>query len=58
MVLTGMQVSSVGVAANSGGAVVINSIVNGISFAFARETGVAVPWNTTINWMLVQRDPF
>ena len=46
--------SSLGVAANSGGAIVVNGIVDGVSFDLARATGVAVPWDETIMWELVR----
>lgn len=58
MFLLGSQISSAGVAANSGGGIAVNSIVNGVSFALARPTGVAVPWSEHVSWMLVLRDPF
>ncbi len=50
----GTEVTSVGVGANSGGAVVVNSIVSGVSFAFARATAVAAPWDETVMWELVK----
>lgn len=50
----GSVVGSVGVGANSGGAIVVNSVVAGTSFAFARATGVAVPWDEVIMWELVR----
>lgn len=43
---------SVDVAAASGGAVVVNSIVDGVSFALARQYGVSAPWDSTIYWTL------
>jgi hypothetical protein len=43
---------SVGVGANSGGAVVVNSIVSGVSFALARATAVGAPWDSTVSWMI------
>jgi hypothetical protein len=46
--------SSLGVAANSGGTIVVSSIVDGVSFALARATGVAVPWDETVMWELVR----
>ena len=45
---------SVGLAASSGGAIVVNSIVDGVSFAFARSMGFAVPWDETIMWELMR----
>lgn len=53
----GTRVSSVGVATTSGGGVVVNanSIVGGVSFAFARATGTAVGWDETIMWEIVKR---
>ncbi len=50
----GTQPNSVGVAANSGGAVVVNSIVDSVSFAFARATGVAVPWDEAVMWEVLR----
>jgi len=50
----GSSVSSVGVGANSGGAIVVNSIISATSFAFARATGTAVPWDEIIMWELVR----
>src|SRR3989304_3485665 len=54
LIMFGTQPSSVGVGANSGGAIVVNSIVSGTSFAFARATGTAVPWNEVIMWSLIK----
>ena len=48
---------SLGVAANSGGPIVVNSIVQNVSFIFGRSTGVAVPWDTTIMWELLRTSP-
>ena len=48
---------SLGVAANSGGHIVVTSIVQNTSFIFGRSTGVAVPWDTTIMWELMRTSP-
>ena len=48
---------SLGVAANSGGYIVANSIVQNTSFIFGRSTGVAVPWDTTIMWEILRTSP-
>lgn len=55
IILPGIEVGSVGVAVNSGaslGKVVVNSIVDGTSFAFARPSGVAVDWDDTVMWLM------
>jgi hypothetical protein len=54
LILKTVEVGSVGLAANSGGGIVVNSIVAGVSFAFARPTGVAVPWDDTVMWELIK----
>lgn len=53
VILKTAEVASVGVGANSGGGIVVNSIVDGVSFAFAQATGVAVPWDTTVMWLMI-----
>ena len=53
-IFTMTQPGSVGVSANSGGHIVVNSLVDGVSFAFARSTGVAAPWDETITWMAIK----
>lgn len=50
----GTQANSVGVAANSGGPIVVANVVDGVSFDFASATGIAVPWDRTIMWELVR----
>ena len=50
----GTQANSIGVAANSGGPIVAANVVDGVSFDFARATGVAVPWDETIMWEIVR----
>lgn len=57
MVLLGTQPGSVAVAHNSGGCVVVNSVVDGVSFALARATGVAVPWDEQVSWLIVSTNP-
>jgi len=52
MLFTTEKPGSVSVAAASGGAVVANSLVDGVSFALARQYGVAAPWDSTIYWTL------
>lgn len=49
----GCTVGSVGVSAASGGAIVVNSIVDGTSFAFARQYGVANAFDDTVMWEIV-----
>lgn len=49
------QVGSAGVGVNSGGAIGVNSIVSGTSFAITRMTGIAVDWDDTVMWHLIQR---
>jgi len=49
-VFLGTRVNSVGVGHNSGGNIVVNSIVHGVSFAFARATGSAVAWDEVVMW--------
>lgn len=46
--------SSLGVAANSGGGICVRSVVHMVSFAIARPTGVAVPWDEQVHWELLQ----
>ena len=46
--------SSLGVAANSGGGIVVSSVVDSVSFDFARATGVAVPWDEQVMWEIVK----
>lgn len=54
IILGTVEVGSVGVLVNSGGGqIVVNSIVQGTSFAFARADGDAVSWDDTIMWMLM-----
>lgn len=48
------EVGVPGVGSNSGGHVVINSIVSGVCFTLARATGVASPVNATISWEIVR----
>ena len=48
------KVGTVGVGANSGANVVVASVVDAVSFAFARATGVAVPWDETMMWTLTR----
>lgn len=50
----GSEVSSVGIGANSGGAIVVNSVISGTSFAFARATGVDVAWDETVMWEIMR----
>jgi len=54
LILKCSEVASVGVGANSGGAILVNSIVSATSFAFARATGTAAPWDETVMWMLIR----
>src|SRR5689334_7596484 len=46
--------ASVVVAANSGGRIVVNSVVHEKSFCFSRATGVGVPWDEVISWEITQ----
>ncbi len=52
IILAMSEVGSVG--ANSGGALVVNSIVSGTSFALARSTANAVAWDDTVMWLLLR----
>jgi hypothetical protein len=45
---------SVGIGHNSGGNIVVNSIVHRTSFAFARATGGGVPWGEVIAWEIME----
>ncbi len=47
--------NSVGAASNSGGHVVVNSIVSGVSFALARATATAIPWDEVVSWEIVKQ---
>jgi len=47
-------VGSTALGANSGGGVVVNSIVSGVSFALARPTGTAVAWSDIVSWEIVR----
>ena len=49
IIMYGIQASSVG-AQNSAFNIVVNSIVSGVSFAFARILGAGGPDNSTIMW--------
>lgn len=55
IILMGTQVGSAAAAHNSGSNIVVNSIVSGASFAFARATGTAVPWDETVMWEICRR---
>jgi hypothetical protein len=48
----GVQVGSAAI--NSGGAMVVNSIVSGVSFAFANQGGVAIAWDNIVMWEIVK----
>ena len=54
IVRMGSSVASVGLGANSGGAIVVNSIVDSVSFAFVRATAIANPWDEVVMWELVR----
>lgn len=55
IILQGMTLpASLGVAANSGGRIVVASLVNAVSLTFARETGVAAPWDEVIPFMIIR----
>ena len=54
IVLFGTEVNTIGLGANSGGAIVINSLSEGVSFDFARATGVAAPHDETTSWMIIR----
>lgn len=46
---------SAGVLIGSGAMhVVINSVVQGVSFAIARACGVGAPWSSSISWEIVR----
>lgn len=45
---------SLAAATNSGGAVVIAALVDGVSFDLARATGVAVPWDEYVCWEMIR----
>lgn len=54
----GISVGSVDVSAASGGAIVVNSIVDDTSFVFARQFDVANAWDDTIMWNIIStKDP-
>jgi hypothetical protein len=46
------HVGSIAAATNSGAGIVVSSVVDGVSFALARPTGVAVPWNEYVDWAM------
>lgn len=48
------EVGTVGIAANSGGPVVVNSVVDGVSFALARQFGAAVGWDEHVTWFMLR----
>ena len=48
------QVGSIDSAVQSAGHIVVNSIVSGVSFAFATALGVSVPFDNTVMWELVR----
>ena len=45
-----MQVGSVAVSIASAGHIVVNSIVDGISFALARATDIGASWDSHVAW--------
>jgi len=49
------QPSSLSVGMNSGGAVVVSSLVDGVSFAVAAATGVGYPYGVSVNWEIKLR---
>ena len=50
VLLMGVQTGSMGT--QSAGAITVNSIVDGVSFAFARNNNVAAQWNDVVMWQL------
>lgn len=52
MILTGLEIASGGII-SSAGAIVVSSVVPGVSFALTRDSGVAAPWTTTVMWLLI-----
>jgi len=40
------------VGTNSAGYILVSSLVQGVSFAFARNNGVGAGWSETINWRI------
>ena len=50
LIMFGTECSSVGIVVGSHGYVCVNSIVDGVSFAFARSTNVGVPFDETVMW--------
>lgn len=50
LIMFGTQCSSVGIVVGSHGYVCVNSIVDGVSFVFARSTNVGVPWDEIVMW--------
>jgi hypothetical protein len=45
---------TVGAAASSHGNVVVNSIVDNVSFMLGRTTAVGAPWDETVHWVIRQ----
>ena len=54
LIFPALEVGSVGLAVQTGGGIAVNSIVDGISFALARPTGVGVPWNDVVMWTMIR----
>lgn len=52
LIMYGTNPSSIG--PNSGGGIAVSSVVDGVSFAFARPTGNAVAWDETVMWEIVR----
>ena len=45
---------SAGVGVNSGGALTLVAIGNGVGFTVSNGTGVAVPWDRKFSWFIIQ----
>lgn len=50
LIFTQSYPGSVAVSIQSAGHVVVNSIVNNVSFALGWSTGVAASWDTVVGW--------
>ena len=55
IILLGNQVGSIGTGANSGGALVVNSFVQGTSFVIATATGVGSPYSQKVHYLILNR---
>lgn len=54
LIFVSAEIGSANVAAASGGAIMVDSIVDNTSFALARQFGVAVAWDDIVVWQITK----